>query len=64
MTEDGGGAGFWLYDLKVETVLDGRTPVGWTRADRTRADRTRVDRTRVDRTGARWTRGLRRSPQS
>ncbi|MBO6756585.1 MAG: TIGR04076 family protein [Roseibium sp.] len=20
-------AGFWLYDLKVETVLDGRTPV-------------------------------------
>ncbi len=21
------GRGFWLYDLKVETVLDGRTPV-------------------------------------
>ena len=21
------GPGFWLYDLKVETVLDGRTPV-------------------------------------
>lgn len=21
------GDGFWLYDLKVETVLDGRTPV-------------------------------------
>lgn len=25
--EAGGGSGFWLYDLKVETVLDGRTPV-------------------------------------
>lgn len=24
MTED---AGFWLYDLRVQTVLDGRTPV-------------------------------------
>ncbi|WP_305984293.1 TIGR04076 family protein [Roseibium sp. MMSF_3544] len=37
MTEDSNGSGrtpdaqsedgFWLYDLKVETVLDGRTPV-------------------------------------
>ncbi|MEM9582993.1 MAG: TIGR04076 family protein [Pseudomonadota bacterium] len=27
MNEDTEGDGFWLYDLKVETVLDGRTPV-------------------------------------
>ncbi len=27
MQEDAEDAGFWLYDLKVETVLDGRTPV-------------------------------------
>ncbi len=27
MQEDGESGGFWLYDLKVETVLDGRTPV-------------------------------------
>lgn len=27
MSEDGQGHGFWLYDLKVETVLDGRTAV-------------------------------------
>ncbi len=27
MQEDTPSAGFWLYDLKVETVLDGRTPV-------------------------------------
>ena len=25
--EPASGDGFWLYDLKVETVLDGRTPV-------------------------------------
>ncbi len=25
--EKDGERGFWLYDLKVETVLDGRTPV-------------------------------------
>ncbi|MEM1428360.1 MAG: TIGR04076 family protein [Pseudomonadota bacterium] len=27
MTGEVGGQEFWLYDLKVETVLDGRTPV-------------------------------------
>ncbi|WP_299677478.1 TIGR04076 family protein [uncultured Roseobacter sp.] len=27
MRNDGGERGFWLYDLRVETVLDGRTPV-------------------------------------
>lgn len=27
MTESGDDGAFWLYDLKVETVLDGRTPV-------------------------------------
>lgn len=25
--EQGGEKGFWLYDLRVQTVLDGRTPV-------------------------------------
>ena len=25
--DEGGEKGFWLYDLRVETVLDGRTPV-------------------------------------
>src|SRR5262245_21993751 len=25
--EQGGERGFWIYDLRVETVLDGRTPV-------------------------------------
>ena len=25
--QEGGDKGFWLYDLRVETVLDGRTPV-------------------------------------
>jgi uncharacterized repeat protein (TIGR04076 family) len=25
--EQGGEKGFWLYDLRVDTVLDGRTPV-------------------------------------
>ncbi|MCV3273320.1 TIGR04076 family protein [Roseobacter sinensis] len=27
MQNDSGERGFWLYDLRVETVLDGRTPV-------------------------------------
>lgn len=27
MADETGEAGFWLYDLCVETVLDGRTPV-------------------------------------
>ena len=27
MAEESDRPGFWLYDLKVETVLDGRTPV-------------------------------------
>ncbi|MEM9475839.1 MAG: TIGR04076 family protein [Pseudomonadota bacterium] len=27
MASDDGKPGFWLYDLEVETVLDGRTPV-------------------------------------
>ena len=27
MEQDEDGGGFWLYDLKVETVLDGRDPV-------------------------------------
>lgn len=27
MERDTGERGFWLYDLKVETVLDGRSPV-------------------------------------
>lgn len=27
MNAQSDGDGFWLYDLKVETVLDGRTPV-------------------------------------
>ncbi|MDJ0824593.1 MAG: TIGR04076 family protein [Rhodobacter sp.] len=27
MAQGDDGPGFWLYDLKVETVLDGRTPV-------------------------------------
>ena len=27
MRSDSDGPGFWLYDLLVETVLDGRTPI-------------------------------------
>ena len=27
MASDDGKPGFWLYDLEVETVLDGRTPI-------------------------------------
>ncbi|MDJ0630043.1 MAG: TIGR04076 family protein [Rhodobacter sp.] len=27
MQQENGDRGFWLYDLKVETVLEGRTPV-------------------------------------